>query len=271
MSKAMRQKFVKAKRASAASGEAGGDLARDEACGPQWSIEDTGSALLEAMLTRANLQQAWKRVKANKGAAGVDGMDIAQTAEFLKTEWLAIRQQLLQGNYRPRAVRRVTIPKPDGGQRELGIPTVVDRLIQQALLQVLQPLIDPSFSDHSYGFRPGRRAQDAVLKAQSYVQSGKRIVVDVDLEKFFDRVNHDILIDRLGKRIQDRAIVGLVRAYLNAGIMCHGVVQERYQGTPQGGPLSPLLANILLDEVDQALQKRGHCFVRYADGTPVQA
>lgn len=265
MSKAMRQKFVKAKRASAASGEAGGDLARDEACGPQGGIEDTGSALLEAMLTRANLQQAWKRVKANKGAAGVDGMDIAQTAEFLKTEWPAIRQQLLRGNYRPRPVRRVTIPKPDGGQRELGIPTVVDRLIQQALLQVLQPLIDPSFSDHSYGFRPGRRAQDAVLKAQAYVQSGKRIVVDVDLEKFFDRVNHDILIDRLGKRIQDRAIVGLVRAYLNAGIMCHGVVQERYQGTPQGGPLSPLLANILLDEVDQELQKRGHCFVRYAD------
>jgi RNA-directed DNA polymerase len=265
MSKAMRQKFVKAKRASVASGEAGGNLARDEACGPQCEIEDTGSALLEAMLTRANLQQAWKRVKANKGAAGVDGMDIAQTAAFLKTEWPVIRQQLLQGNYRPRPVRRVMIAKPDGGQRELGIPTVVDRLIQQALLQVLQPLIDPSFSDHSYGFRPGRRAQDAVLKAQAYVQSDKRIVVDVDLEKFFDRVNHDILIDRLGKRIQDRAIVGLVRAYLNAGIMCHGVVQERYQGTPQGGPLSPLLANILLDEVDQELQKRGHCFVRYAD------
>ena len=265
MSKAMRQKFVKAKRPSVVSGEAGGDLVRDEACGPQWEIEDTGSALLEAMLTRANLQQAWKRVKANKGAAGVDGMEIAETAEFLKTEWPAIRQQLLQGNYRPRPVRRVTIAKPDGGQRELGIPTVLDRLIQQALLQVLQPKIDPTFSDHSYGFRPGRGARDAVLKAQSYVQSGKRIVVDVDLEKFFDRVNHDILIDRLGKRIQDQAVVGLVRAYLNAGIMCHGVIQERYQGTPQGGPLSPLLANILLDEVDQELQKRGHCFVRYAD------
>jgi group II intron reverse transcriptase/maturase len=265
MSKAMRQKFVEAKRASVVSGEAVGDLARDEACGPQCEIEDTGSALLEAMLTRANLQQAWKRVKANKGAAGVDGMDIAQTAESLKTEWPAIRRQLLQGKYRPRPVRRVTIPKPDGGQRELGIPTVVDRLIQQALLQVLQPKIDPSFSEHSYGFRPGRRAQDAVLKAQSYVQSGKRIVVDVDLEKFFDRVNHDILIDRLGKRIQDKAVVRLVRAYLNAGIMRHGVVQERYQGAPQGGPLSPLLANILLDEVDKELQKRGHCFVRYAD------
>ena len=265
MSKAMRQKFVKAKRPSVVSGEAGGDLVRDEACGPQWEIEDTGSALLEAMLTRANLQQAWKRVKANKGAAGVDGMEIAETAEFLKTEWPAIRQQLLQGNYCPRPVRRVTIAKPDGGQRELGIPTVLDRLIQQALLQVLQPLIDPTFSDHSYGFRPGRGARDAMLKAQSYVQSGKRIVVDVDLEKFFDRVNHDILIDRLGKRIQDQAVVGLVRAYLNAGIMHHGVVQERYQGTPQGGPLSPLLANILLDEVDQELQKRGHCFVRYAD------
>ena len=265
MSKAMRQKFVKAKRTSVVSGEAGGDLVRDEARGPQWEIEDTGSALLEAVLTRANLQQAWKRVKANKGAAGVDGMEIAQTAEFLKTEWPAIRHQLLQGKYRPRPVRRVTIAKPDGGQRELGIPTVLDRLIQQALLQVLQPLIDPTFSDHSYGFRPGRCARDAVLKAQSYVQSGKRIVVDVDLEKFFDRVNHDILIDRLGKRIQDQAVVGLVRAYLNAGIMCHGVIQERYQGTPQGGPLSPLLANILLDEVDKELQKRGHCFVRYAD------
>jgi RNA-directed DNA polymerase len=221
--------------------------------------------LLEAMLTRANLQQAWKRVKANKGAAGVDGLDIHQTAEVLKTGWPKIRQQLLQGGYRPSPVRRVTILKPDGGQRELGIPTVLDRLIQQALLQVLQPIIDPTFSEYSYGFRPGRRAHDAVVNAQSYVQSGKRIVVDVDLEKFFDRVNHDILIDRIGKRINDQAIVSLIRAYLNTGIMDHGVVQERYQGTPQGGPLSPLLANILLDEVDKELEKRGHCFVRYAD------
>ncbi len=265
MSKAMHQKFVKAKRSSVVIGEAGDDLARDEACGPQCGIEGTGSALLKAMLTRANLQQAWKRVKANKGAAGVDGLDIQQTAELLKTEWPKIRQQLKQGDYRPSPVRRVTIPKPNGGQRELGIPTVLDRLIQQALLQVLQPKIDPGFSEHSYGFRPGRCAQDAVLKAQAYVQSGKRIVVDVDLERFFDRVNHDILIDRISKRIHDQAIIRLIRAYLNAGITSHGVVQERYQGTPQGGPLSPLLANILLDEVDQELENRGHCFVRYAD------
>jgi retron-type reverse transcriptase len=166
MSKAMHQKFAKAKRTSVANGEAVGDPARDEACGPQWVIEGTGSALLEAMLTRANLQRAWKRVKANKGVAGVDGLDIAQTAEYLKTHWPEIRDQLLQGKYRPGPVRRVTIPKPTGGQRELGIPTVLDRLIQQALLQVLQPMIDPSFSEHSYGFRPGRRARDAVLKAQ---------------------------------------------------------------------------------------------------------
>jgi len=185
MSKALRQKFVQTKRTRVASGEAAGDLERDEACGPQREVKDIGSALLEAMLTRANLQRAWKRVKANKGAAGIDGLDIAQTADYLKVQWPKIRQQLLQGSYRPGPVRRVTIAKPEGGQRELGIPTVLDRLIQQALLQILQPLIDPTFSEHSYGFRPGRRAQDAVLKARTYVQSGKRIVVDVDLEKFF--------------------------------------------------------------------------------------
>ena len=159
----------------------------------------------------------------------------------------------------------MAIPKPDGGERELGIPTVTDRLIQQALLQVLQPLLDRTFSEHSHGFRPGRRAHDAILAAQSYVQSGGKIVVDVDLEKFFDRVNHDILIDRLRKRIDDAGIIRLIRAYLNSGIMSDGVVLERYQGTPQGGPLSPLLANVMLDEVDKALEKRGHCFVRYAD------
>jgi RNA-directed DNA polymerase len=159
----------------------------------------------------------------------------------------------------------VTIPKPEGGERELGIPTVTDRLIQQALLQVLQPVLDPTFSEHSYGFRPGRRAHDAVLAAQAYVQTGRRVVVDVDLEKFFDRVNHDILIDRLQRRIDDAGVIRLVRAYLDAGIMSDGVVVERYQGTPQGGPLSPLLANVLLDEVDRELERRGHCFARYAD------
>ena len=239
--------------------------ASDETRGPRREHRGTGSALLQAALTRENLQRAWKRVRANKGAAGVDGLDIDQTAELLKTEWLAIRERLLQGRYRPAPVRRALIPKPDGGERELGIPTVTDRLIQQALLQVLQPLIDPSFSEHSYGFRPGRRAHDAVLAAQGYVQSGRRVVVDVDLEKFFDRVNHDILMDRLRRRVDDPAVLRLVRGYLDSGIMVDGVAQQRYQGTPQGGPLSPLLANVLLDEVDRELERRGHCFVRYAD------
>jgi RNA-directed DNA polymerase len=221
--------------------------------------------LLEAALTRHNLLLAWKRVKANKGAAGVDELDIEQTKLMLRTRWPEICQALLQGHYRPSPVRKVMIPKPDGTQRELGIPTVTDRLIQQALLQVLQPLIDPTFSDHSHGFRPGRRAHDAVKAARAYVQSGKRVVVDVDLAKFFDRVNHDILIDRLKRRIEDAGVIRLIRAYLNAGIMHGGVVVERHLGTPQGGPLSPLLANVLLDEVDRALEARGHSFARYAD------
>jgi RNA-directed DNA polymerase len=204
-------------------------------------------------------------VRANKGAAGVDGLDRDQTARHLVATWPTLREQLLRGTYRPSPVRRVTIPKPEGGERELGIPTVTDRLIQQALLQVLQPILDPTFSKHSYGFRPGRRAHPAVVAAQSYVQSGRRVVVDVDVEKFFDRVNHDILIDRLQKRIPDAGVIRLIRAYLNSGMMSEGVVQERQQGTPQGGPLSPLLANVLLDEVDRELEQRGHCFCRYAD------
>ena len=211
------------------------------------------------------MQRAWKRVKANKGAAGVDGLDIARTGPHLKHAWPTIKQQLMEGTYRPLPVRRVGIPKPDGSERELGIPTVTDRLIQQALLQVVQPLIDPTFSEHSHGFRPGRRARDAVLAAQQYVQQGYRTVVDVDLSKFFDRVNHDILIDRLRKRVNDAGVIRLVRAYLNAGIMDAGVVVERGEGTPQGGPLSPLLANVLLDEVDRMLERQGHHFARYAD------
>jgi group II intron reverse transcriptase/maturase len=262
---ARHQKSAQAERSGEAPGEAGREPGSDEAGTPRDETENTGSALLKAALTRENLLQAFKRVRANKGAAGMDGLDIDQTARQLVTTWPTLREQLLQGTYRPSPVRRVTIPKPDGGERELGIPTVTVRLIQQALLQVLQPILDPTFSKHSYGFRPGRRAHQAVLAAQSYVQSGRRVVVDVDLEKFFDRVNHDILIGRLQKRIPDAGIIRLIRAYLNSGIMMGGVVQERQQGTPQGGPLSPLLANVLLDEVDKELERRGHRFCRYAD------
>ena len=270
MSKALRQMPAEsAGRVAVARGEAACGAISDEADGPRQDTKSTGSALprslLQAALTRENMHRALKRVRANKGAAGVDGLDIIQAVRHLRTAWPAIREQLLQGTCRPSPVRRALIPKPDGGQRELGIPTVTDRLIQQALLQVLQPMIDPTFSEHSYGFRPGRRAQDAVLAAQSYVQSGRRFVVDVDLEKFFDRVNHDILIDRLQKRINDAGVIRLIRAYLNSGIMEGGVMLQRYQGTPQGGPLSPLLANVLLDEVDKELERRGHCFARYAD------
>ena len=271
---AMRQMPAKAGRVEAACGEAEREPTSDEALCPRRDPNDTGNphaALLHAAFTRENLKRAFKRVRANKGAAGVDGLDIDQTARHLATAWPAMREQLLKGTYRPSAVRRVVIAKPDGGERELGIPTVVDRLIQQALLQVLQPILDPTFSEHSYGFRPGRRAHDAVLAAQAHVQAGRRVVVDVDLEKFFDRVNHDILIDRLSKRIDDAGVIRLVRAYLDSGIMSDGVVQQRYQGTPQGGPLSPLLANVLLDEVDKELQRRGHCFVRYADDANVYA
>jgi group II intron reverse transcriptase/maturase len=252
-------------RAQAMSGEAVIRSVSDEALRPRGETDSTGQGLLYRALARGNLQRAWKRVKANKGAAGVDGLSIEQTAERLLTEWARIRAQLLSGLYRPSPVRRVMIAKPDGSQRELGIPTVTDRLIQQALLQVLQPLLDPGFSEHSYGFRPGRRAHDAVLAAQAYVQSGRRIVVDVDLEKFFDRVNHDILIERLRKRVPDQGVLRLIRAYLNSGILDGGLVMQRHEGTPQGGPLSPLLANVLLDEVDKELERRGHCFVRYAD------
>lgn len=261
-----RQKSERSERSAKPCGEAAGDAGSGEALSAQQEVDGSGRVgLLALALTRENLVKAWKRVRANAGSAGVDGLTVRQTAEHLKALWPRIRTELLEGRYRPQPVRRVQIPKPGGGVRELGIPTVTDRLIQQALLQVLQPLIDPSFSEHSYGFRPGRRAHDAVCRAQQYVQAGYQVVVDVDLEKFFDRVNHDVLMDRLGKRITDRAVLRLVRRYLQAGIMVHGVVQERHEGTPQGGPLSPLLANVLLDEVDRALERRGHRFVRYAD------
>jgi RNA-directed DNA polymerase len=253
-------------RASVAKGEAQGARVRDESAAAR---DDQTSwvpgELLGQVLDRHNMAAAWKRVKSNKGSCGVDGLTIEQTAEHLKTQWPRIRQQIVDGTYRPSPVRRVAIPKPGGGQRELGIPTVTDRLIQQALLQVLQRLIDPTLSEHSHGFRPGRSAHGAILEAQRYVEQGCTVVVDVDLEKFFDRVNHDILMVRLARRIADKAVLGLIRRYLQAGIMDGGLHRERHEGTPQGGPLSPLLANVMLDEVDRELERRGHHFVRYAD------
>ncbi|MEW6339012.1 MAG: group II intron reverse transcriptase/maturase [Acidobacteriota bacterium] len=208
---------------------------------------------------------ALRRVKQNKGSPGIDGMTVDELPSWLMANRQRLREALLAGRYRPSPVRRQTLPKRGGGERELGIPTVVDRFIQQAILQVLQPRFDPDFSDHSYGFRPGRRAHDAVRGAQLYVQEGRRFVVDVDLAKFFDRVDHDVLMGKLEKRIGDRRTLGLIRPYLDAGVMVSGVVIERHEGTPQGGPLSPLLANVLLDEVDNELERRGHAFVRYAD------
>lgn len=221
--------------------------------------------LMEEVVEPRNLKAALKRVRQNKGSPGIDGMTVDELPGWLMANWQQLREQLITGRYRPSPVRRQTIPKPGGGERELGIPTVVDRFIQQAMLHVLQPRFDPGFSEHSYGFRPGRRAHDAVRKAQQYVQEGRRFVVDVDLAKFFDRVNHDVLMGRLEQRIGDRRMLGLIRRYLEAGIMASGVVIERHEGTPQGGPLSPLLANVLLDEVDKELERRGHAFVRYAD------
>ncbi|SFB35724.1 group II intron reverse transcriptase/maturase [Collimonas sp. OK607] len=239
MGKALHQMSASAERVAACDGEAVVQAASDEARPTRHGTVDAGPGLLAQVLARENMQRAWKRVKANKGAAGMDGMDIAATGRYLVTALPTIRAQVMAGTYRPSPVRRVGIPKPDGSERELGIPTVVDRLIQQAVLQVLQPLIDPTFSEHSHGFRPGRRARDAVLAAQQYVQQGYRIVVDVDLEKFFDRVNHDVLIGRLQKRIGDAGVIRLIRSFLNAGIMQDGVVTERGRGTPQGGPLTP--------------------------------
>jgi RNA-directed DNA polymerase len=223
------------------------------------------SGLMEAVCERRNLQAALRRVKSNKGSPGIDGMTVEELPAYLRANWPAIREQLLAGRYQPSAVRRVKIPKRGGGERELGIPTVLDRFIQQAVLQVLQPRIDASFSEHSYGFRPNRNAHGAIRRAHRYVTEGRRWVVDIDLEKFFDRVHHDVLMGRVAKRVADSRVLGLIRRYLEAGVLANGVITERDQGTPQGGPLSPLLANILLDEVDRELQTRGHAFVRYAD------
>lgn len=226
----------------------------------------SGVDLLEAVLKRENLLRAWERVKANKGAAGIDGRSIAETWQWLRADgWAITREQLREGTYRPQPVRPVQIPKPDGGVRELGIPTVLDRMIQQALLQVLTPLFDPQFSKSSYGFRPKRGAHDALRQAKQYAGEGRSWVVDLDLEKFFDRVNHDKLMTRVARRVQDRRVLRLIRSYLEAGVMRDGVSVRREDGTPQGGPLSPLLANIMLDDLDRFLEKRGHRFCRYAD------
>jgi len=221
--------------------------------------------LLEQVVCRENLLAAWARVKRNRGAAGVDGMSVSELMPYCREHWPRIREQLLTGRYRPQPVRRVAIPKPAGGERVLGVPTVLDRLIQQALLQVLQPLFDPHFSDNSHGFRRGRSAHDAVLSARSHVRAGHRWVVDVDLESFFDRVNHDVLMARVARRVEDKRVLRLIRRFLQAGLCDGGVVSARTEGTPQGGPLSPLLSNILLDEWDKELERRGHRFSRYAD------
>ncbi|MEK7753610.1 MAG: group II intron reverse transcriptase/maturase [Acidobacteriota bacterium] len=221
---------------------------------------------MEEVLERANMFRALKRVQANRGAPGPDGMTTQELPESLKKQWPAVRQRLLNGTYVPQPVRRKAIPKPDGGERELGIPTVLDRLIQQAILQVLQPRWDPTFSEHSYGFRPGRSAHQAVARAQEHVAAGFDHVVDIDIEKFFDRVNHDLLMGRVAQRITDKRLLKLLRRYLEAGlVLANGVTTQRTEGTPQGGPLSPLLANLLLDELDRELQHRDLRFVRYAD------
>jgi RNA-directed DNA polymerase len=225
--------------------------------------------LMEEVCERENCKQALQRVKANKGSAGVDGMTVQQLPEYLKQHWPAVREQLLSGTYKPQPVRRVEIPKPDGGIRKLGIPTVLDRFIQQAVMQVLQGRWDRTFSDHSYGFRPGRSAHQAVAKAQQYIAEGYRWCVDLDLEKFFDRVSHDKLMARIETRVSDRRTLKLIRAFLRAGVMEGGLVSPVDEGTPQGGPLSPLLSNIVLDEFDRELERRGLRFARYADDSNI--
>jgi RNA-directed DNA polymerase len=221
--------------------------------------------LMEEVCDRENCEIAWHRVRENKGSPGVDGMTIEQTPDYLRQHWPEIRDQLLRGTYEPKPVKRVEIPKPGGGIRKLGVPCVVDRLIQQAVLQVLQKRWDPTFSEHSYGFRPGRSAHQAVAQAQAYIAEGYNWVVDIDLEQFFDRVNHDRLLARVAQRVKDKRVLKLIRAFLNAGVLEDGLVRPVDEGTPQGGPLSPLLSNLVLDELDKELERRDHRFCRYAD------
>jgi RNA-directed DNA polymerase len=247
-----------ARRASEGGTEVSMASRRDE--GPAGS-----EGLMEEVVSGENVKKALERVQRNRGCPGVDGMSVSELADHLRDHWPGIRAQLLSGEYRPQPVQRVEIPKPGGGARELGVPTVVDRLIQQAILQVLQPRWDPTFSEHSYGFRPGRSAHQAVAEAQQYVAEGYAWVVDLDLEKFFDRVNHDQLMARVAERVGDKRLLKLLRAFLNAGVMEDGLVSPTPEGTPQGGPLSPLLSNLVLDALDRELERRGHRFVRYAD------
>ena len=221
--------------------------------------------MMEEMVERENLKEALRQVKGNKGSAGVDGITVNQLTDYLKQHWPMIREQLLNGTYEPKPVRRVEIPKPDGGVRKLGIPTVLDRFIQQAVMQVLQRRWDPTFSEHSHGFRPKRSAHQAVAKAQQYIAAGHRWVVDLDLEKFFDRVNHDKLMAAIARRVTDKRVLRLIGAFLKVGVLENGLVSPAEEGTPQGGPLSPLLSNIVLDELDRELERRKHRFVRYAD------
>src|ERR1035438_4698835 len=242
-----------------------------EASGAMNGTENPASTnrLMEEICERENLKEALRRVKANKGSPGVDGMTVIGIKDYLKQHWPAIREQLLNGTYEPKPVRRGDIAKPDGGVRKLGIPTVLDGFIQQAVMQVLQTQWDRTSSEDSYGFRPGRSAQQALAQAQQYIAEGHGWCVDLDLEKFFDRVNHDKLMGRIAKRVEDRRLLKLIRAFLNAGVMENGLVSPSVEGTPQGGPLSPLLSNLVLDELDRELERRGHGFVRYADDSNI--
>ena len=257
--------FARRSEARGGKGEGGEALrAKRETENPAGS-----QRMMEEVCERENRREALKRVRTNQGRPGVDGMTVDELPGYLEQHWPAIREQLLNGTYAPQPVKRVEIPKPDGGMRKLGIPTVLDRLVQQMVQQILQKQWDPTFSEHSYGFRPGRSAQQAVARAQQYIAEGYGWVVDFDLEKFFDRVNHDKLMGAIAKRVEDKRLLNLIRAFLNAGVMEGGLVSPSVEGTPQGGPLSPLLSNLVLDELDRELERRGHRFVRYADDSNI--
>ena len=247
----------------------GTGIARQTSTARGENADPKRETLLEEVLRRENVLAAYERVVRNSGAPGVDGTTVDKLMEYCQKHWARIREELLSETYQPQPVRKVDIPKPDGGTRTLGIPTVLDRMIQQALLQVLEPVFDPAFSDGSFGYRPGRSAQQAVARCREHIAAGYRWVVDLDIEKFFDRVNHDVLMARMARRVKDKRVLRLIRRYLQAGLMEGGLVSPRAEGTPQGGPLSPLLSNVLLDELDRELERRGHRFVRYADDSNV--